>query len=310
MTKLHSRWIFAFSQAQLAEYGAADNTLQGYVNDLEKYGDWLSAKGKTYPEANKQDIENYLIDCEIEGLAQATRARRLSSIKQLYRFAYEEGLNERNPALNIKGPGKTKQLPKTLSHDEISALLASASNMGKNVEKQARNTAMLNILYASGLRISELLELPVSSTRGKPQLLLVKGKGGKERLVPISETAQTALSTWLQFRDKRQAILKEQGHKESPFLFPSRGKVGHFTRIAFYNLLKEIALHAGISPSKVSPHTLRHAFATHLLANGADLRAIQVMLGHSDLSTTEIYTHVLDERLKALVLTHHPLSKK
>ncbi|GAA3876231.1 site-specific tyrosine recombinase XerD [Celeribacter arenosi] len=303
------RWISAFAEAQMAELGAAENTRLSYGRDLIDFSDYLARKGKDFPSAMRKDVEDYLVRCEAEGLASSTRARRLSSIKQLYRFAFEEGWRKDNPALQIKGPGRAKSLPKTLSEDEVSRLLEAARSTGRTHADRIRNTALMELLYATGMRVSELVGLPVAAVRGDPRMVLVRGKGGKERMVPLSQPARDSTTQWLTLRDENEAEAKRKGAKASPFLFPSRGKDGHFTRVSFHNLTKEIAIQAGISPAKVTPHVLRHAFATHLLANGADLRAIQTLLGHADLSTTEIYTHVLEERLKDLVLTHHPLAE-
>ncbi|WP_417261005.1 site-specific tyrosine recombinase XerD [Celeribacter sp.] len=303
-------WISRFAEAQLAELGAAENTRESYGRDLLGFSEWLARRGKDFAAAERAEIEAYLVACEAEGLAQSTRARRLSSIKQLYRFAFEEGWREDNPAIQIKGPGRAKRLPKTLSEEEVSRLLEAVQEVGRTEADRQRNICLMELLYATGMRVSELVSLPVSATRGDPRMLLILGKGGKERMVPLSDPARAALRTWLETRDAGEELAKrEKGEKPSAFLFPSRGKTGHFTRIRFYQLIKDIAVRAGVSPSKVTPHTLRHAFATHLLAHGADLRAIQTLLGHADLSTTEIYTHVLDERLRELVLTHHPLAE-
>ncbi|NIY81190.1 site-specific tyrosine recombinase XerD [Celeribacter sp. HF31] len=302
-------WISRFAEAQLAELGAAENTRESYGRDLLGFSEWLARRGKGFASAERAEIEAYLVACEAEGLAQSTRARRLSSIKQLYRFAFEEGWRDDNPAIQIKGPGRAKRLPKTLSEEEVSRLLEAVQEVGRTEADRQRNICLMELLYATGMRVSELVSLPVSATRGDPRMLLILGKGGKERMVPLSDPARAALKIWLETRDAGEELAKrEKGEKPSAFLFPSRGKTGHFTRIRFYQLIKDIAVRAGVSPAKVTPHTLRHAFATHLLAHGADLRAIQTLLGHADLSTTEIYTHVLDERLKELVLTHHPLA--
>ena len=252
-------------------------------------------------------IEGFIIDAEAEGLSKATRARRLSAIRQLYRFAFEEGWREDNPAIQIKGPGKSKALPKTLSVEDVARLLQAAR---ESAREALRNTCLMELLYATGMRVTELVSLPVSAARGDPQMLLVKGKGGKERMVPLSPPARDALTDYLVSRDAAEELDRQAGKPASRFLFPSRGKLGHLTRHRFFGLIKEIAVRAGVSPGNVTPHTLRHAFATHLLAGGADLRAIQTMLGHADVATTEIYTHVLDERLTELVMKHHPLSKK
>lgn len=306
-----ARWISAFSEAQMAELGAADNTRLSYGRDLVGFSDWLTRRGESFESATRDDIERYLVACEAEGLAQSTRARRLSSIKQLYRFAFEEGWRSDNPAIQIKGPGRVKRLPKTLSEEEVTRLLNAAREVGRSDTDRLRNTCLMELLYATGMRVSELVSLPVSACRGDPRMLLILGKGGKERMVPLSEPAREALAQWLITRDDAEAVAEtEKGKKPSRFLFPSRSKEGHLTRVGFYQLIKDIAVQAGVSPAKVTPHTLRHAFATHLLAHGADLRAIQTLLGHADLSTTEIYTHVLDERLKELVLTHHPLAEE
>lgn len=304
-------WISAFLEAQAAEIGSARNTLLGYGRDLVDFESYLAHRGGDFLTAERADIEAYLISCEAQGLAPATRARRLSAIKQLYRFAYDEGLRMENPAIRITGPGKVKSLPKTLSQAEVEALLQAGRLMGRDDLARARNACLMELLYATGMRVSELVSLPVSATRGDPQVLLIRGKGGKERIVPLSDHARVALGDWLNLRDAAQeeARLKCKT-PPSKFLFPAGGKEGHLSRVVFHKLLKDIAIAAGISPERVTPHVLRHAFATHLLEGGADLRAIQMLLGHADISTTEIYTHVLDQRLKDLVLTHHPLANK
>jgi integrase/recombinase XerD len=301
--------IGAFLEAQAAELDAAKNTQLAYARDLRDYADWLDRRGLTLDTAARADVEAYLVHCDAQGLAVSTRARRLSAIRQLYRFAFEEGWRADNPAIQIRGPGREKRLPKVLSEAEVDRLLTSARSHGR-LEDRVRNACLVELLYATGLRVSELVGLPVAAARGNPQMLLVRGKGGRERMVPLSPPARAALTEWLALRDGAEEIARTQGRAPSPFLFPSTGKEGHLTRHRFYGLIKEIAVAGGVSPSKVTPHTLRHAFATHLLANGADLRAIQTLLGHADVSTTEIYTHVLDERLKALVQTHHPLARR
>lgn len=302
-------WIDPFLEARAAELGAAANTLAAYTRDLNDFTGWLDRKALSLDTATQADIEAYLVDLDAQGLATATRARRLSAIRQLYVFAFEERLREDNPAARIKGPGRTKRLPKTLSEEDVDRLLAAARDTGRTAADRARNTCLMDLLYATGMRVTELVSLPVSAARGDPEMLLVRGKGGKERMVPLSAPARSALTDWLAHRDRAEDAARAEGKPASPFLFPSRGKLGHLTRNRFYLLVKEMAVAAGVSPAKVTPHTLRHAFATHLLAHGADLRAIQVLLGHADVATTEIYTHVLDERLRALVEDHHPLAK-
>ncbi|WP_420584195.1 site-specific tyrosine recombinase XerD [Ruegeria sp.] len=302
-------WISTFLQAQAAELGAANNTLLAYGRDLKDFAEWLTRRKTGFAVADRDQIEAYLIDCDAQGLAQSTRARRLSAIKQIYRFAFEEGWRDVNPAIQIKGPGRQKRLPKTLDVPEVDRLLQAARQTGRTKADRVRNTCLMEVLYATGMRVTELVSLPVSSARGDPRMLLVLGKGGKERMVPLSPPARDALAVWLTVRDEAEDQLVADGRQRSKFLFPSRGKSGHLTRHMFFLLVKELAVQGGVSPEKVTPHTLRHAFATHLLANGADLRSIQTLLGHADVATTEIYTHVLDERLAELVLEHHPLAK-
>jgi integrase/recombinase XerD len=304
------RTVATFLDAQAAEQGAATNTIAAYARDLRDFCEWCEAKGQVLQSIGKPEIETYLIGLDAQGLAKATRARRLSAVRQLFRFLYEEGHRTDNPALRIQGPGRTKSLPKTLGEDDVTALLDAAAKTGRNPAERARNSCLMEILYATGMRVSELVSLPVAAVRGDPRFILIMGKGGKERLVPLSGPARQAIADWLIFRDRDDRLNQKKGRNASVFLFPSHGKLGHITRHGFYVALKDFAVKAGVSPAAVTPHVLRHAFATHLLANGADLRTIQTMLGHADLSTTEIYTHVLDERLQKLVLDHHPLSKK
>lgn len=301
-------WISTFLEAQAAELGAATNTQLAYGRDLKDFDTFLARKQQDFSTATRGAVEDYLVHCDAQGLAKSTRARRLSAIKQLYRFAFEEGLRSDNPAIQISGPGQDKRLPKILSETEVDALLDAARASGRSMSDQTRNTCLMELLYATGMRVSELVSLPIAATRGDPRLLLIMGKGGKERMVPLSPPARAALTDWLVLRDRLDEDTRAQRLPPSRFLFPSRGKLGHLTRHRFYLLIKEFAVAAGVAPTKVTPHTLRHAFATHLLANGADLRAIQTMLGHADVATTEIYTHVLEERLSELVLEHHPLA--
>ncbi|MFQ5622251.1 MAG: site-specific tyrosine recombinase XerD [Paracoccaceae bacterium] len=298
-----------FLEAHQAELGAADNTLRAYAHDLLDFSDFLAATGrKRLLKAARPDIEAYLAHLQKGGLAQATRARRISSIRQFFRFAYAEGWRKDDPAALLRGPKRGRPLPKSLSVADVEALLATARNTGRSPHERARNRCLFELLYATGLRVSELVSLPVSSARGDPRMILVRGKGGKERMVPLTGSARDALSCWLASRDARVAPDAGRGKAPSPFLFPSRGKSGHMTRVGFFLLLKQVTAAAGLDSSAVSPHTVRHAFATHLLANGADLRAIQTLLGHADISTTEIYTHVLEEKKRNLVLEKHPLS--
>ena len=301
--------ISTFLEAQAAELAASENTLLAYGRDLKAFSDWLERDGEDLLSASQNHVEQYIIALDAEGFSQSTRARRLSAIRQFYRFAFEERWRQDNPAIRIKGPSKTKALPKTLSEVEVDRLLEAARGTGRAGDR-VRNACLMELLYATGMRVSELVSLPVSATRGDPRMLLVRGKGGKERLVPLSPPARQALTEWLAVRDEAaEADRIAKGTPPSAFLFPSRGKSGHLTRHRFYLLVKELAVAAGIPPDKVTPHTLRHAFATHLLARGADLRSIQTLLGHADIATTEIYTHVLEDRLKELVLEHHPMAR-
>ena len=297
--------IDTFLQAQAAELDAAQNTLLAYARDLKDFHNWLSARKITLDGADRSAVESYLVACESDGLSQATRARRLSAIRQFYRFAFDEGWRSDNPAIQIKGPGRAKRLPKTLGVDEVDRLI----NAAKAGRDRVRNTCLIELLYATGMRVTELVSLPISAVRGDPRMILIRGKGGRERMVPLSAPARVALAAWVMARDAAQDKRKSDGHAPSAFLFPSRSKAGYMTRHRFYALIKELAVEGGVAPARVTPHTLRHAFATHLLAGGADLRSIQTLLGHADVSTTEIYTHVLDERLRALVLEKHPLAK-
>jgi len=295
-------WISRFLEAQAAELDAAMNTRLAYGRDLKDFARWLEGAKLDFTSAARSDIEDYLMFCDAQGLSRATRARRLASIRQRYRFSYEEGLRADNPAIQIKGPGRARRLPKTLSVEEVERLLQAARTHGRTDRDRLRAICLMELLYATGMRVSELCTLPVSAARGNPAMILVRGKGGKERLVPMSAPARSALADWLKARDANSAW------KASGYLFPGRGRDGHLTRQSFFAFIKVLSVEAGISPGAVTPHTLRHAFATHLLQNGADLRAIQMMLGHADLATTEIYTHVLEARLAELVFDHHPLA--
>lgn len=303
------RAISTFLDAIAAENGAARNTLLAYGRDLVHASDWLCAQGGSLSKAARDAVEAYLVALDAEGLSRATRARRLSALKQFYRFAYEERWRADNPVLRIDGPGRAQRLPGTLSEAEVAALLEAARSHGPDAATRARNACLFELLYAAGLRVSELVSLPDGAVRGAPEMLMVRGKGGKDRLVPLSDPARAALAVWLGHRDRAEEAARAKGRPASKFLFPARGKEGHMSRVHFHTLVKQVAARAGLDPERVSPHVLRHAFATHLLAGGADLRVIQTLLGHADLGTTEIYTHVLDERLRALVMEHHPLAR-
>jgi integrase/recombinase XerD len=296
------QWISNFLEAQTAEFGATRNTQAAYGRDLKDFLSFLEYNGADFASADRSMVESYLIQCDAIGLATSTRARRLSSIKQLYRFAFEEDLCKDNPAIQVRGPGKKKQLPKSMTVQDVEKLLQTSRTMPKQRTDKIRLTCLMELLYATGMRVTELVGLPAAAARGNPQMILVCGKGGKERMVPLSPGARSAIKLWLALRDQDETSSK------SLFLFPSRGKDGHLTRIWFYQQIKKLADVAGLDPNKVTPHSLRHAFATHLLAGGADLRSIQTLLGHANIATTEIYTHIQDKRLSELVLKHHPLA--
>ena len=302
-------WIDAFVEVAHAERSAALNTCAAYRRDLEGFSRFLAKRNLGFASVAKQDIESYLSELAGLGIAATSRARKLSAIRQMYRFAFEEGWRTDMPAQDVSHPKLPKPLPGTLSLDEVEAMLAAAQNHGRTPSDALRNACMLELLYATGMRVSELVELPVANVRGNPQVMIVKGKGGKERMVPLSAPARAALSEWLSARDENEQGKRKKGKPPSKYLFPSARSNSHLTRVRAYTLIKEIAASAGVPPEKVTPHKFRHAVATHLLANGADLISIQTLLGHADVSTTEIYTHVVDERLKSLVLENHPLAK-
>ncbi len=295
------QWIATYLDAARAEAGAAQNTALAYGRDLQDFSLWTAGQSLDFATLTRDDIHHYLMHCEAQGLAKSTRARRLSAVKQMFRFALEEGWRDDNPALRIKGPSAAQHLPATLSEAEVDLILA--ARFGRTDQERLRNQTLVEVLYATGMRVSELVTLPASSVRGDPEMILIKGKGGKERMVPLSRPARAVLRAWLIEWDRMNTKGKIK------FLFPSRAAAGHITRQYFYVLIKSIAALGGVDPDRVTPHTLRHAFATHLLAHGADLRVIQTLLGHAGLATTEIYTHVLDEAKKSLVLTYHPLAK-
>jgi integrase/recombinase XerD len=309
-TRHPDQWIASFLDAQAADLGAARNTQLAYGRDLKDFAAWLGRQNAGFETVSRDQVESYLIFCDAQGLSKATRARRLSAIRQLLRFAHDEGWRQDNPAMRIKGPGATQRLPGSLSLQDVERLLDAARHKGRTEAERVRNCALVELLYATGMRVSELVGLPVAAVRGEPRMILVRGKGDKERMVPISPPARAALGAWLKLRDEADEVARKAGKPGSRQLFPGPGADGHITRQHFYLLIKEIAVQAGVDPATVTPHTLRHAFATHLLAGGADLMVIQTLLGHADVATTEIYTHVLDEQLKHLVLTHHPLARK
>ena len=296
------------------ERNASRNTLDAYRRDLDDYAAFLSGRKNNFLKAGTQTIRDYLSALAKRELAAASVARKLSAIRQLHRFLYTEGKRADDPAAVLEGPRRGRPLPKIMTVGEVTKLLAAAHEQaaqgGDTKEARARRlralrlAALLELLYASGLRISELISLPVMAARTKNDAIIVRGKGNKERLVPIGEAAKRAMKAYL---DACGETVKASGQR---WLFPSFGESGHVTRQHVARELKALAACAGIAPSKISPHVLRHAFASHLLANGADLRVVQALLGHADISTTQIYTHVLDERLKNMVRDLHPMAEK
>lgn len=299
----------AFLEMMAVERGAAENTLDAYRRDLEDASSHLAARGTSLKQADTEAIRGYVAALAGEGLAESSRARRLSALRQFYRFLYVEGHRGDDPTGPIEGARKKRPLPKVMSEEDVDRLLDLAAAEATNAAlspaarlRAARLAALVELLYATGLRVSELVALPRSVLRATGQAIIVKGKGGKERMVPIGEAAGDAMR---RFAEVARGLKREGDER---FLFPAASETGHLTRQAFARDLKALAARAGIPAAKISPHVLRHAFASHLLKHGADLRAVQELLGHSDISTTQIYTHVLDERLIRLVTDHHPLS--
>jgi integrase/recombinase XerD len=296
-----------FLDMQAAERGAGENTLAAYRNDLDDLVAHLRAQSISVTDANTDDLRGFLGGLAERGFAASSLARRLSAVRQLYRFLYAEGKRADDPAAVLEGPKRARPLPKILSIAEVDGLLTQArrdaENGGQSPSAQlraARLLCLLELVYATGLRVSELVALPASAARRDQRMLVVRGKGAKERLVPLNQAAKRAMAEYLKLRGDADA--------KSKWLFPSFGEQGHLTRQHFARELKGLGQAAGITSERLSPHVLRHAFASHLLHNGADLRVVQTLLGHADISTTQIYTHVLEERLKALVRDLHPLA--
>jgi len=305
----------AFLEMMAAERGAADNTLAAYRRDLADVEDFLKRRKASLAEAGSEDLRAYLKRLDGQGMAARTAARRLSALRQFYRFRLSDGQRADDPTAALDGPRLGRPLPKPLGEDAVTLLIDAAAK--HRTPEGLRLAAALELLYATGMRVSELVALPLATVLRDPRAILVRGKGNKERLVPLGEPARQAVAA---YREVRQRFLpgaskgkgakgKGAKRKESPFLFPSTGAQGHLTRHRLGQLLKDLAVEAGVEPSKVSPHVLRHAFATHLLDHGADLRSVQKMLGHADIATTQIYTHVVKERLVRTVKDHHPLAR-
>ncbi|MFZ0266332.1 site-specific tyrosine recombinase XerD [Caulobacter sp.] len=296
-------WIDAFLEMMAVERAAARNTLTAYAKDLADARLFLASRGDL-DGASAEVVEAYFADLGARGLSPATAARRRSALRQFYRFVLGEGWREDDPSRRVEAPKAGRPLPKVLSREAVLRLIAAAA--AKDGRQGLRLACMIELLYASGLRISELLNLPLAALARDPAFLMVKGKGGKERLAPLNDAARTAVKAYLEVR--LQFLPK--GFKESPWLFPSRGKGGKLTARRVSQLLEDAAIAAGIDRQTVSPHVLRHAFATHLLEGGADLRVIQTLLGHADIATTQIYTHVAGDHLAQVVKSKHPLGRK
>ena len=294
--------IESFVEMLIAERGAAANTVAAYRHDTAELAAHLAAHDKNLGNASSDDLRGYMTALARRRLSPRTAARRLSSLRQLFAFLVAEGVRGDDPAAALESPIRGRPLPKLLREDEVERLIAAAH--ARRGPQGLRLAALIECLYATGMRVSELVGLRMSGLEGGLSTLRVRGKGDKERLVPLGEPAAAALAAYLGVRARFVA-----GEAPSPWLFPSRGRSGHLTRRRCAQLLDGLAVDAGIDPAKVSPHVLRHAFATHLLAHGADLRSVQAMLGHADITSTQIYTHVLDERLRALVQDHHPLAQ-
>ncbi|MEZ5840403.1 MAG: site-specific tyrosine recombinase XerD [Hyphomicrobiales bacterium] len=303
-----ARHLDAYLEMLAAERGASPNTLASYRRDLEDFATFLKDRRRDLAAAATDDIRAYLDDLEIRGFKASSAARRLSAIRQFHKFLYAEGLRGDDPTGPIASPKKRRPLPRVLSEADAGRLIdaARAATTAPGLTLAARLKALrlyvlVEVVYATGLRVSELIALPASAGRRDHRYIIVKGKGGRERLVPLSARARDAMREWL-------LALGAAGKAASPWLFPAFSETGHLTRQAFGRDLKVLGAAIGLGPSQLSPHVMRHAFASHLLQNGADLRIVQTLLGHADISTTQIYTHVLEERLRRLVEDHHPLA--
>jgi integrase/recombinase XerD len=312
----NARLTSLFLDMLAAEQGAGDNTLQAYRRDLEDFSAFLTRTGRNFTRADTQALRDYLADLDGRGFKSSSVARRLSAMRHLFRFLLNERIRDDDPAAILAGPRRARNLPKVLSIADVDRLLACAKTLSDDPKSSGaqrlramRLYCLLEVLYATGLRVSELVTLPLSAARRDARMIMVRGKGNKERLVPLNEPSRRAMADYLAAIDTMRAG-KPKNTGASKWLFPSFGASGHLTRQHFARDLKELASHAGLSPRLVSPHVLRHAFASHLLHNGADLRIVQTLLGHTDISTTQIYTHVVEERLKSLVRDLHPLAEK
>jgi integrase/recombinase XerD len=305
--------IALFLDMLAAEQGAGDNTIAAYRRDLEDLSSYLAGKGTTFARASTDDVRGYLADLDVRGFKSSSVARKLSALRHLFRFLLAEDTRNDDPAAILSGPKRGRALPKVLSIADVDRLLAQAQGACAVPDLSAarrvralRLWCLLEVLYATGLRVSELVTLPPSAARRDARMIVVRGKGNKERFVPLNESAKRAMADYIAAMEALRS--ETRAPKPAKWLFPSFGESGHLTRQHFARELKELASSAGIAPRLVSPHVLRHAFASHLLHNGADLRVVQTLLGHTDISTTQIYTHIVEERLKSLVRDLHPLA--
>jgi integrase/recombinase XerD len=299
-----------------AEQGAGANTLDAYRRDLTDFSEFLSHSGQSFAGSETQALRDYLADLDSRGFKSSSVARRLSAIRHLFRFLLNERIRSDDPAAILSGPKRGRGLPKVLSISDVDRMLTRAKELTQAQDTSApqrlralRLYCLLEVLYATGLRVSELVALPLSASRRDARMIVVRGKGNKERLVPLNEASRQAMADYLAAMEVMKPE-KKKNAAASKWLFPSFGESGHLTRQHFARDLKELAAASGLAPRLVSPHVLRHAFASHLLHNGADLRIVQTLLGHTDISTTQIYTHVVEERLKSLVRDLHPLAEK
>ena len=308
---MSAAWTEAFLEMMAVERSAARNTLTAYGRDLADATAFLKGRGRDLATASAEDIEAWFIGLGAAGLSPATAARRRAAVRQFYRFVLGEGWRSDDPSRRVEAPRQGRPLPTVLSRDEVERLIAAAA--ARDGAQGLRLACLIELTYASGLRVSELLALTLAALARDPAYLMVKGKGGKERLAPLNTAARTAVKAYLDIRPTflpKSSPASRGRIEDSPWLFPSRGKTGRLTPRRFSQLLEEAAAGAGIDPVRVSPHVLRHAFATHLLEGGADLRVVQTLLGHADIATTQIYTHVAGDRLAEVVRSKHPLARK
>lgn len=305
-----TRSLDIFLEMLVVERGASRNTIEAYRTDLGDFADFLKTRMQTLATATTADISAYLSDLTARGFRASSQSRKLSALRQFHKFLYAEGFRTDDPTGPVSGPRKAAVLPKILSEADVDRLIETARDASvaptDSVAERLRRLriyTLVEVAYATGMRVSELVSLPASALRSDMPVLIVTGKGNKERMVPLTNRARDAMACYL-------AARRAEGNAiDSRWLFASHGASGHFTRQALGRDLKALAVAAGIPPAKLSPHVLRHAFASHILQRGADLRVVQELLGHADISTTQIYTHVLEERLKAVVAAHHPMAE-